>query len=77
MPYTCQTHTADSARDRAQLAEQFHRFCSEPTANDPLAAEIAALRSEIAALRADLAPAPSLLITGAQAQAEYRRLVGA
>ena len=39
-----------------------------------LAVEVAALREEIAALRAELKPVPSLILTGQQVAAEFKRI---
>jgi prefoldin subunit 5 len=39
-----------------------------------LAAEVAALREEIAGLRAELKPVSSLILTGQQVIAEFKRL---
>lgn len=53
-------------------ADRLAAFFAPPEPN--LVAEVRALRQEIAALRAELKPVPSLILTGQQVAAEFKRL---
>ena len=57
---------------QAQASSVLRAFFDQP--EHDLAAEVAALRQEIAALRAELKPVPSLILTGQQVAAEFKRL---
>lgn len=50
------------------------RLEQRATPEHAIAAEVAALRDEIAALREELRPVPSLIATGRDVLAEFRRL---
>jgi hypothetical protein len=56
-----------------QMSSVLRDFFEQP-ADASLAHEVAALRQEIAALRAELKPVSSLILTGQQVAAEFKRL---
>ncbi len=64
------------SQDNPALQEMLSRMM--PPQSHGLEAEISALRAEIRGLREELAPVPSLILTGRQVLAEFKRLqVGA
>lgn len=64
----------DQKPQQRQLPEWLAARLREQQPEPDLATEVRALRQEIAALRAELKPVPSLILTGQQVAAEFKRL---
>jgi cob(I)alamin adenosyltransferase len=64
----------DKPHCQSQASAVMRDFPRRP--EDALADEVRALRHDIAQLRAELKPVQSLILTGQQVAAEFRRLSG-